>query len=655
MLSRKFVPLALILACSSCAPKGSSTQPTTCCTTGPTTKSAAPMKSVAPMKSAEPMGHMDHMGGMSGMGAEKAMPTTAPKSVPAVAIGVPTSLPAMAPETPEERNQRMAWWREARFGMFIHWGVYSVPAGVYKDKPVPGIGEWIMNSASIPVAEYAEYTKQFDPEKFDADKWVSIAKAAGMKYIVITSKHHDGFAMFKSAASDFNIVDATPFHRDPLKELAAACRRQGIKLGFYYSQNQDWSHAGGRAFPTGGRKSAHWDPAAQDGDFNEYLHKIAVPQVREILTNYGDVAVLWWDTSGGITKAQASELHDVLALQPKIITNNRLGGGFSGDTETPEQTIPATGYANGRDWETCMTINDTWGYKSTDTNFKSYTLLLRNLIDIASKGGNYLLNVGPTSEGEIPQPEVDRLKDIGSWLDANGEAIYGTTASPFPDRPTWGRATQKDGKLFLHVFHWPTNGKLFVPITSPVDRVHLLSSWGSLKVEKFAQGITIDVPKVAPDPAATVIVVEHKAPLVVGPGPVAVQAGDGGIVLEPYTATIVGKGPRVAEDADTVVSGWNATKASVEWTLAVAKPGKFKVRVTYATPADVGASEATFTVGGASATGTLAATPSPDAYRTEDFGVISVPAGIQTFKLQAKKVVSHGTLYLRDVTLVPAK
>ena len=328
----------------------------------------------------------------------------------------------------------MKWFREARFGMFIHWGVYSVPAGTYKGQRIGGIGEWIMNTGKIPMADYQAYAKEFNPTNFNAEQWVQIAKNAGMKYIVITSKHHDGFAMFHSKVSDWNIYNATPFKRDPLKELAAACKKNGIRLGFYYSQAQDWNHPGGAA--AGG----HWDKG-QDGDMSEYVKNIAVPQMKEILTNYGPVACLWWDTPVGITKGMADDLIATLKLQPGIIHNNRLGGGYKGDTETPEQFIPATGYPGGRDWETCMTMNDTWGYKSYDQNWKSSETIIRNLIDIASKGGNYLLNVGPTNMGEIPGPSQDRLKVVGDWMKQNSKAIYATSASPFK-KLAWGRCTK---------------------------------------------------------------------------------------------------------------------------------------------------------------------------------------------------------------------
>jgi alpha-L-fucosidase len=424
-----------------------------------------------------------------------------------------------ATETKAQHVSRMAWWREAKFGMFIHWGVYSVPAGYYNGKPVPGIGEWIMNRGKIPMAEYQAYAKEFNPTNFNAEEWVKIAKNAGQKYIVITSKHHDGFAMFDSKASDWNIVKATPFGRDPLKELAAACKKNGIKLGFYYSQAQDWNNGGSAS---GGK----WDKN-QQRDMDDYINHIAVPQVKEILSNYGKFpAVLWWDTQINMNTNRAQKLYDLVEkLRPNIIMNNRLGGGFRGDTETPEQTIPAQGYP-GRDWETCMTINDTWGYKRDDTNFKSTATLIRNLCDIASKGGNYLLNVGPTSAGEIPQPEVERLAEMGAWMKVNGEAIYGTRPTIFgaeagalsateKDRrgnprfiPAWDwRCTTKPGKIYIHIFKWPA-GQIQLPgVKARITKAYLLADQRHhpLKFQQTAQGVTIQLPDKAPDAIASVL------------------------------------------------------------------------------------------------------------------------------------------------------
>jgi alpha-L-fucosidase len=401
--------------------------------------------------------------------------------------------------------------------MFIHWGLYAVPAGTWQGKQVGGIGEWIMNTGKIPVADYAGFAKEFNPVKFDAEQWALTAKNAGMKYLVITAKHHDGFAMFPSKISPYNLNDATPFKRDPLKELAAACRKQGMRLGFYYSQAQDWHHPGGASW-----ESPHWDKA-QDGSFDAYLQKIAVPQVREILSNYGKVSVLWWDTPESMTRERAELFLPLLKLQPGIITNDRLGGGYNGDSATPEQTIPDTGFPGGRDWETCMTMNDTWGFRADDHNWKSPETLIRNLADIASKGGNYLLNVGPTAQGEIPQPSVERLEAIGKWMAVNGASIHGTSASPF-EKPAWGRYTQKPGKLYLHVFDWPKDGRLILPeLKNKVKKAYWLSDPKKrrLKVEPSAkpgEGITIQVGVTAPDKIDSVVALEIVGPIATASG-----------------------------------------------------------------------------------------------------------------------------------------
>lgn len=284
---------------------------------------------------------------------------------------------------------KMEWWKEARFGMFIHWGLYSVPAGIYNENKVNGIGEWIMNKGKIPVNVYKDYASQFNPVKYNAEEWVKIAKAAGMKYMILTSKHHDGFAMFKSE-HPFNIVDATPFKRDAVQELANACKKYNMKFGLYYSQAQDWTAPGGAA------NGGHWD-SVQNGSMSQYLTTKAIPQIKEILAKYNPT-VLWFDTPTGMTQEYANQILDVLKQYPDLIYNNRLGGGVKGDLETPEQYIPATGFP-GKNWEACMTMNDTWGFKSYDNHWKSSKVIIQNLIDIASKGGNYLLNVGPTSEG----------------------------------------------------------------------------------------------------------------------------------------------------------------------------------------------------------------------------------------------------------------
>jgi alpha-L-fucosidase len=454
------------------------------------------------------------MSSVFGLGAD-APPTTKPAKVAAA--------PSDWPETKEHKDARMKWFREAKFGMFIHWGTYAVPAGTYDGKKIGGIGEWIMHNAKIPVAIYEKYPPQLTADKFDADQWMTMAEDAGVKYVVITAKHHEGFAMFHSAVDGYNIYDASPFHRDPLAELAVAAKKHGIKLGFYYSQAQDWHH------PGGAEAGGSWDKAAQGGSMDDYIDKVAVPQVRELLTNYGDFpAVLWWDTPVGMNKERADKLYKVVKeLRPDIIMNNRLGGGYKGDTETPEQSIPAHGYP-GRDWESCMTINDTWGYKSYDNHFKSPETLLYNLIDIVSKGGNYLLNVGPTAEGEIPAPEVDRLKTMGTWLKVNGDAIYGSGPSCFgveygqdvAGKTGYGgntkvsgskdwRCTTKPGKIFIEIFKWPGATFELPPMKGKVTRAYMLANPdATLKVTQDGDKVGIALPDKAPDPIASVLALE---------------------------------------------------------------------------------------------------------------------------------------------------
>jgi len=397
-------------------------------------------------------------------------------------------------------QNKMQWWKEAKFGMFIHWGLYAVPSGKWGDKT--NYGEWIMLSAKIPRAEYAKLADKFNPTLFNAEEWVKLAKDAGQKYIVLTAKHHDGFALFKSS-DPYNVVDATPFKRDVVKEYANACRKYGIKMGLYYSQAQDWYHPGGAVW-----NNKEWD-STHIADMNKYIDEVAVPQVKEILANYSDVAVLWWDTPVGMTKAMGKKLDDVVKQYPNLITNNRLGGGFGGDLETPEQFIPATGFP-GRNWEVCMTLNGNWGYNAYDDRWKGTKEVVQMLVDIVSKGGNFLLNVGPNAYGVIPEVCQNTLRETGDWLKLNAEAVYGTEASPFPYL-YWGRATRKGQKLYLHVFDWPKDGKLIVPMDNRIKSAVLLAnSTTKLKIYKIKGQIIIQLPAYAPDKNASVVAVDFE-------------------------------------------------------------------------------------------------------------------------------------------------
>jgi alpha-L-fucosidase len=427
---------------------------------------------------------------------------------------------AQAPRPPDPaREKRLEWFREAKYGLFIHWGLYAIPAGEWNGKRSPGLGEWVMLRSRVPVTQYEQLASRFNPVKFNADEWVKVAKDAGMKYIVITSKHHDGFALFKSNASKYNVVDATPFKRDVLKELADACARAGIRLGFYYSQSQDWHEPNGAG--------NDWDfPADDKKDYDQYLRGKAEPQIRELLTGYGKVALIWFDTPRMMTGDRPHRFTRIVReLQPDTLIDGRLG--VEGDyASTGDNVIPPN--VSGEAWEVPATINHTWGFRKDDTDWKAPGQIAFKLVDIVSKGGNYLLNVGPTAEGVIPQVSQDILRTVGRWLQTNSEAVYGASPTPFGEElgePSakgfkdvrgdqliyqqiqW-RVTTKPGKLYITFFDEPRAPFAIPAMKNRITKAYRLADKAAvdMKTENGRTYLTLERPIF--DPMATVVVVE---------------------------------------------------------------------------------------------------------------------------------------------------
>jgi alpha-L-fucosidase len=441
------------------------------------------------------------------------------------AAPVPQSEKPLPPDP--AREKRLEWFREAKYGLFIHWGLYAIPAGEWKGKRSLGLGEWIMNRSQIPVKEYEQLAAKFNPVKFDPDAWVQLAQDAGMKYIVITSKHHDGFAMFGSKVSKYNIVDATPYKRDVLKMLADACTKRNMRLGFYYSQAQDWHEPGGAGNT--------WDFGPDQGPdgkelkgYDDYLRGKAEPQVKELLTGYGTVALIWFDTPRMMTPERGKRFTDLVrTLQPSTLIDGRLG--TDGDYKsTGDNVIPSESSAEA--WETPATINDTWGYRTDDTNWKSPGQITFKLVDIVSKGGNYLLNVGPTAEGVVPQASQDALRTVGRWLKVNGEAVYGASPSPFGEEfgefssrgtkdvrgnklflpQTEWRVTSKPGKLYFTFFNEPRAPFEIPAMKNKITQAYRLADKARIELKTEAGRVTFTPERPILDPMATVVVVEYE-------------------------------------------------------------------------------------------------------------------------------------------------
>ncbi|MFA0775066.1 MAG: hypothetical protein THHGLFOP_000570, partial [Candidatus Fervidibacter sp.] len=500
---------------------------------------------------------------------------------------------------------RLAWWREAKFGMFIHWGLYAIPAGEWKGKRIPGIGEWIMHNAQIPIPDYEQLVSQFNPTEFNADEWVLLAKEAGMRYITITTKHHDGFCLFDSALTDYDIM-STPFKRDIIGELVQACRRHGVRIQFYYSL-LDWHHP--HYVP---RPKWVQDPPGHQRDFNRYLDYM-FGQIRELCEKYRPDGI-WFD-GGWEHSAQEWRSEELLrmiwSILPNAVINNRAQ--LPADYDTPEQYVPAAAPRRGKErrlWETCMTMNDTWGYRKDDFNYKSVRQLVQTLVDIVSKGGNFLLNVGPMANGKIPPEQVERLRQIGAWLRQNGEAIYGADPSPFlAHTPPVGGCTVKGNQLFVHLFDYPTAPLELWGLKTRVRKAYLLRDKTPVEFRQDTLTLTLHCPPVVPDPYDTIVVLELDGTPEVDNA--LRQARDGSVDLPARFAEIHGTTARYeyGHGKDNI-GYWTDANDWVSWEFVLERGGTFRVEITYACDKGTGGSEFVVEVAGQKLTGVVEETGS---------------------------------------------
>jgi len=492
--------------------------------------------------------------------------------------------PVYAIEQSQRVGERAGWFHDAKFGLFVHWGLYAIPGGEWRGKT--DYSEWIQEETRMPNSFYEQYAGQFNPIKFDAKQWVQLVKSAGMKYLVITAKHHEGFCMFDTGQTDYNVVKATPWKRDPLKELAAACRESGLKLGVFYSI-PDWHHPEMPAQYNQSGFHGNRNPQADIWKYAEYVRN----QIRELLTGYGPVAVLWFDGGESFIRSTGSQPLDydrlvrmIHELQPGCLINDRLG--MEADFRTAEQGVPY-GYGMSA-FEVCMTLNNHWGYNKADQHWKPAGRVIRQLVETVSRGGNYLLNVGPTADGEFPGPAVAILNEVGRWLEVNGEGIYGTTGSPFLD-PFWGGCTKKvtpeATTIYLQVLNWPTNGSLMVPgLKNTVQEAYLLTIGGhkALATRATAEGVAVAGPAAAPDPNGSTVALKIGGALGLEPQLIP-RSADGSYTLTAAEGVRHGTQVKYDEAVDRgYISNWVDPEEWVEWGLQVAKAGRYSVQAVLA-------------------------------------------------------------------------
>lgn len=563
------------------------------------------------------------------------------------------SLLAQPTRPPLDDQARLEWFKDAKFGVFVHWGAYSVI----------GRHEWARHRFQIPQAEYDVFARQFNPVNFDAEKWTSLFERAGAKYVVITSKHHDGFAIYRSKVSDYDI-EITPYKGDPLKDLAKAAPKHGLRLGFYHSI-MDWHHPA--YSPNRAWEAADPKKVGNNSQYVDFMKE----QLRELLTGYGDVAMIWFDGEWEHTLANLKrddEVYDFIRmLQPNTLINDRLyerKPGNKADFGTPEQFVPATGVKtpDGKAalWESCVTINmDSWGYNKYETDFKTERDLIRMLVEVVSKGGNLLLNIGPKPDGTIQQEFVTRLEAMGQWLKVNGESIYGTKASPFTRMPFFGRATQKDSNLYLQVFAWPQDGQLRVPgLKNLVHSAYLLADPKKTPLgwRRDGSDILITVPRTAPDERVSVVALRLDGPPVVEP--FVIQPDDKGrFILGIESSEIETRFEQRAKKENALghvyLTNWTRADDIPTWNFTVPKAGRYKVEISYGATRAGKDKEFLVSVGDKSVSGTIVETGNDWVFRSHQLGTLNLPPGAQTLQVKSGNSQGLGGVSLESVKLVP--
>jgi alpha-L-fucosidase len=550
-----------------------------------------------------------------------------PPKTPALILLLASLTAAQPSRPPLAEAERTRWFQNDKFGMFIHWGPYAVI----------GRHEWARHRFQIPQADYDRYARAFNPVNFNPDAWVDLAANAGAKYIVITSKHHDGFSIYRSKVSDYD-MEITPYKGDPLKMLADAARRKSMRLGFYHSV-MDWHHPDYRP-----RRSWEFPDSYKQGGNNPRFVAFMKEQLRELLTGYGDIAMIWFDGEWEHTLAETKtddEVYDFIRkLQPNTLINDRLyerKPGNKADFGTPEQYVPATGLRDpsGKPilWEACVTINnDSWGYNKYETEFKTERDLIRMLVEVVSKGGNLLLNVGPKPDGTIQDEFVTRLNAMGRWMKVNSESIYSTTASPFERMSFHGRATTRGNRLFLHIFEWPANGQLRVPgLKNEVRAARLLADPArKIAARRDGADVLLSLTGAAPDEAASVVELTLDGTPATTP-----------FYNRPDSAGVLSLGVESAE-LDTefeqrakkenalghvYLTRWTRRQDVPYWAVELPQAGRYAVRLSYAAGRPAEGVPFTVVAGGAKLPGKFQSTGNEWIFKTVELGHLELKAG----------------------------